>query len=137
MNASIAIRVTSVWQNDQKLSVFAGVPLTTDLRIQTARQIVVVKSKPELLPMMPVTGQHWQVFGPIEEHQSERNGVLITELHVCPSRCQVTLPNDGEQFIKFIAAEPAFKGIGEVKARELWHMFGQPIYDILAHEQNQ
>ncbi len=134
MNQAINLRVTGIWQNNDKGVVFAGVPLS-GYKIASAKQIVVVKSKPEILPMQPVTGQHWSVVGSVEEKPVERNGFMIIELHIEPTKCIVTLPETGENFIKFIAKERDFKGIGEVKARELWQLYGKGIYAILEHQE--
>lgn len=136
MSNSLALRVTSIWQNSTKLIVFAGVQLNEDNRIKSAKHIVVVNALPEQVPMQPAVGQHWLIDGVTEKKLTERNGYQVTEMHITPERCQITLPADGEQFIRFIAAEPEFKGIGEVKARELWHIFGAGIYDIMANEQS-
>ena len=42
-----------------------------------------------------------------------------------PAYVECSLPETGEQLIRFIAKEPAFKGIGESKARELWALLGE------------
>lgn len=133
MSIVTEFRVTSVWQNQNNLVIFSGIPLSNN-QVASAKQIIVVTVRPELLPMTPVTGQHWQVTGPVKQKPIERNGYLFTELHIQPHKCAVTLPDTGESFIKFIAKEPDFKGIGEVKAREIWQRFGRGIYDILENQ---
>jgi exodeoxyribonuclease V alpha subunit len=53
--------------------------------------------------MQSLTGQHWSALGSIEEKPVERNGFMIIELHIDPTKCTVTLLETGENFIKFIA----------------------------------
>ena len=133
MILTIELRVTSVWQNNETAVIFSGMPLK-GRKVSSARQIVVVNAIPAILPMQPTSGQHWTVTGAIEEKRIERNGFVLTELHIIPAQCQVTLPETDEHFIAFIAKEPDFKGIGGVKARELWLTYGREIYSIMANE---
>ena len=37
----------------------------------------------------------------------------------------------GEHIITFLADNPAFEGVGTVKARRLWDTFGERLYDLL------
>ena len=131
MSATVNLRVTKVWQYNEKYCVFSGVPLENDYKIKSAKHLVVVKTIPDVLPLEPVPGQHWRVVGDIQEKQAIHGQFKITEQHINPFRCEVTLPHDGENFIRFIAREPDFKGIGEVKAREIWHQLGKSVFDVL------
>ncbi|WP_409438766.1 AAA family ATPase [Psychromonas sp. GE-S-Ul-11] len=133
MITKMDFRVTSVYQYDKKWVCFSGVPLQAgSFKAKTAKCIVVVKTKPDILPMEPVTGQHWRITGVMESRNATHGDFIITELHfIEPEKLEVTLPHDGESFIRFIAKEAAFKGIGEVKARELWSTFGSGIFPVL------
>lgn len=133
MTIEMDFRVTSVYQYDKKWVCFSGVPLHSDsFKTKSAKCIVVVKTRPNILPMEPVAGQHWRITGKKESRRSIHGDFVITEQHfIEPDKLEVTLPHDGESFIRFIAKESAFKGIGEVKARELWSTFGSGIYNIL------
>jgi exodeoxyribonuclease V alpha subunit len=133
MMSTEELRVTSVWQYDSKWVVYSGVPLKkSSPRTSSGRTVVVVKTRPEHLPMEPAVGQHWRIHGVAEERLVEHGDFIITEHHYNdPQKLEVTLPHDGEGFIRFIAKEAAFKGIGEVKARELWSTFGTDIYPLL------
>jgi exodeoxyribonuclease V alpha subunit len=133
MTIEMDFRVNSVYQYDKKWVCFSGVPLHNDsFKTKSAKCIVVVKTKPDIIPMEPVTGQHWRITGKMESREATHGDFIITELHFTePDKLEVTLPHDGENFIRFIAKEASFKGIGEVKARELWSAFGSEIYVTL------
>lgn len=111
---------------------FSGVPLGQNgYRSLSGKSIVVVKTHPEKLPLKPMAGQHWKVYGKTESRKAEHGDFVITELHIEPERLEVTLPHDGEGFVRFLAKEADFKGIGEVKARELWHTFGAHVFRLI------
>jgi exodeoxyribonuclease V alpha subunit len=137
VSSIINIRVTSVWQNTKDWVCFAGVPIKTNSsRILDGRKIVIVKTTPKILPLEPVKGQHWRISGDYNEKKVAHGDYYLTEQHwYQPEKCEVTLPHDGEQFIRFIANETAFKGIGEVKARDLWRKFGSKIFNILENKE--
>ncbi|MDG2392447.1 MAG: AAA family ATPase [Thalassotalea sp.] len=47
-----------------------------------------------------------------------------------PGHIECSLPETGEQLIRFIARESDFKGIGESKARALWELLGKSFHSI-------
>ena len=72
-------RVTSVWQYTRKWVEFAGVPLDSRTKkIRSGRSIVVVKTAPEILPMKPVVGQHWQVEGIADSREKTHGDFIIS-----------------------------------------------------------
>lgn len=127
------LRLTSVWQYTKTWVVFSGVPLARgSFRSRSGRMVLVVKTPPDILPMKPCIGQHWCITGKAEDRIANHDGFKVTERHFLePHKLTVTLPHDGEDFIRFIAREPDFKGIGEVKAREIWSLFGRQIFVLL------
>lgn len=133
MTETFEFRVTSVWQSSKKWVCFSGVPLVKNgYKTKSVKDIFVINTKPDLLPMSPTIGQHWRVTGKSDSRIVAHGEHSITEHHiVSPSRCEVTLPHDGEQFIRFVSKEADFKGIGDAKARELWSMFKADIFNIL------
>jgi exodeoxyribonuclease V alpha subunit len=133
MPSSVNIRVTSIWQNTKEWVCFSGVPIKSgSSKLTSGRQIIIVKTSPKILPLDPVKGQHWKITGDYQVKQATHGDYILTEQHWDqPERCEVTLPHDGENFIRFISTEKTFTGIGEVKARELWSKFGKSIFQIL------
>ncbi|PKG55234.1 AAA family ATPase [Shewanella sp. GutDb-MelDb] len=133
MNEVADLRITSVWVYSRKWACFSGVPIVSDGFVRTSgKDIVVVKTKPELLPIKPAVGQHWRITGVSTSRIAAHGDFKVNEHHfIDPERCEVTLPHDGENFIRFIAKEKDFRGIGEVKARELWQAFQRSIFNIL------
>ena len=57
------LRVTSVWRYSKLKTIFAGVPLTDDRAVKSARQIIVVHSPTRDMPVEPKKGQCWKVEG--------------------------------------------------------------------------
>jgi exodeoxyribonuclease V alpha subunit len=49
-----------------------------------------------------------------------------------PELLKCSLPEDGEQLIRFIANEKDFRGIGESKARALWSHLGKRLHATLS-----
>lgn len=130
------IRVTSVYEYDEKTrAVFGGVPLANNTsRTRSARHIVRVKTasgelrNADTKAAKPAIGQHWRITGEVEKQEVIHGDYKIMEWHfVHPDSCLLILPHTGEDFIRFIAKEVDFRGIGEVKARELWAQFGKDI----------
>ena len=54
--------------------------------------------------------------------------VLQQHTYESPRYIECTLPEAGEQLIRFIARESNFKGIGESKARALWQLLGKDFH---------
>lgn len=51
-----------------------------------------------------------------------------------PEHIECTLPETGEQLIRFTARENDFKGIGESKARALWQLLGKDFHATLRND---
>lgn len=132
MTVTETLRITSVRQYNGQRACFIGVPLASSTHVRSARYIVVVDAPADCLPMEPLVGQHWSVTGQRQTRQTVHGDFKITEQHFQqPDACEVTLPHDGEGLIRFLAKEPEFIGIGEVKARELWHTFNSSLFALL------
>ncbi len=130
------MRVTSIPFRSTKLVIFTGVPLVKgSYRINSGKYFVTIKADPEHLPAPPALGQHWSVKG-VREVGKVQSGDYLMEQHTYQllERVECTLPDDGEQLIKFIAKEQDFKGIGESKARELWQLLGSDFHATLRND---
>ncbi|WP_235580431.1 ATP-dependent RecD-like DNA helicase [Rhizobacter sp. Root404] len=75
-------------------------------------------------------GQWWHVRGPFVERQVSANGFQMTECQVEAEEAALARPS-GEHIIAFLSDNPAFEGIGTVKARRLWDTFGERLYELL------
>ena len=60
--------------------------------------------------------------------------VMRQHTYESPSHIECSLPETGEQLIRFIANEKDFKGIGESKARALWELLGKEFYATLSQD---
>ena len=127
-------RVTSVQDSHRRFVTFRGVPLVTgSARRRSARYNVSVTSLKNKLPVPPSVGQHWQIIGGQPRVETKVFDGFVIDEHYYKDFDSLTclLPENGEQFIQFIANNPDFKGIGEGKARQLWQRFGSAIHTHL------
>jgi exodeoxyribonuclease V alpha subunit len=129
-------RVTSIQFTSKKLLVFSGVPLNKNsYRTYSGKYFVTIKISPDALPTQPAIGQYWSVTGG-RKIQDMDTGDYLMKQHVyeSPEHVECRLPETGEQLIRFIASESAFKGIGESKARALWELLGKTFHETLIND---
>tara|TARA_R110001606_G_scaffold399238_1_gene582647 strand:- start:16564 stop:18714 length:2151 start_codon:yes stop_codon:yes gene_type:complete len=125
-------RVTSIRFDSAKHVIFMGIPLKQNsYKMNSGKYTVSVKACPYSLPVNPAVGQHWEVKGIKTLSEYENNGYVM-EQHVfdSPIEARCSLPENGEQLIKFIANEKDFIGIGESKARKLWNALGHDFHRL-------
>lgn len=134
MSLSVTIRVSSVRsQNPRGFggAIFTGVPVDSKGAVTDARTYLVVRALSRVIgPVRVERGQWWSVRGPVVERQVSANGFLMTERQVEAEAAVLSRPS-GEHIITFLADNPAFDGIGAVKARRLWDTFGERLYELL------
>jgi exodeoxyribonuclease V alpha subunit len=129
-------RVTSVPHSSSKLVIFTGIPLKKDsYRVNSGKYMVSIKVNPDAIPVQPALGQHWSVKGSRLVGEIE-TGDFVMQQHTyeSPEHVECRLPETGEQLIRFIAREIAFKGIGESKARALWELLGKSFHITLRND---
>ena len=126
------LRVTSVPFRRSWSTVIRGVPIREDHLVKSATYFVSVVVDSKYLPVEPSPGQLWKVSG----HKTIRvieHGSFTANEHAYknPDGFDLHMPDTGESFIKFIAKDAAFTGIGESKARQVWGRFGSDIHRML------
>ncbi len=130
------MRVTSIPFCSPKLVIFIGVPLAKNsYKTNSGKYYVSIKVHPDSIPVLPALGQHWSVKG-IRQVQDVKTGDYVMQQHTyeSPEYIECSLPETGEQLIRFIAKESSFKGIGESKARALWQRLGKELHTILMND---
>lgn len=134
--SSDQLRVTSVPYLTSKHTIFTGIPLKLNsYKINNGKYYITIKAGTSTLPVVPAIGQHWAVSGKrIVETMEVGDYVMQQHTYDAPDKVSCTLPEDGEQLIKFIAKEKDFKGIGESKARALWQLLGTSFYPVVSHD---
>jgi exodeoxyribonuclease V alpha subunit len=128
------LRVTSIPYTSSKMVIFSGTPLKKNsYRANSGKYYVTVKVDPDTLPAQPAIGQYWSVKGN-RQIESMDIGDYVMQQHTYQSleHVECSLPETGEQLIRFIARETAFKGIGESKARALWELLGKHFHATLS-----
>lgn len=131
---TVTVRVLSIRsQNPRGFggAIFTGVPVGADGSVTDNQTYLVVRAPHTTVGSTRVErGQWWLVRGPVVERQLMVNGFLVTERQVNAEDAVLTRPS-GEHIITFLANNPAFEGVGIVKARRLWDTFGEHLYDLL------
>ena len=111
--------------------IFTGKPIDDRGNVQDAASYFVVKANgPTLGKVLVQPGQWWKVSGEASERSMQVNGYRVTEWQVEASGAVLVRPS-GEHIVSFLAENPAFERIGEVKARKLWDAFGATLYEAL------
>lgn len=124
------IRVTSIPYSSTKMVIFSGVPLKKNsYKTNSGKYYVTIKADPDAIPVQPALGQHWSVKGHrLIEEMETGDYVMQQHTYESPEHIECSLPETGEQLIRFIARESDFKGIGESKARALWELLGKDFH---------
>lgn len=134
MSLSVTVRVLSIRsQNPSGVggAIFTGVPVDANGGVTDAQTYIVVRASHATIgPIRVERGQWWFIRGTVEERQVTVNGFQMGERQVEAEDAALTRPS-GEHIITFLADNPAFEGIGTVKARRLWDAFGERLYDLL------
>jgi len=130
------LRVTSIPYSSTNMVIFSGVPLTkSSYKTNSGKYYVTIKASPDSIPVQPALGQHWSVKGTrlIEEVET---GDFVMQQHTyeSPVHIECSLPETGEQLIRFISRESDFKGIGESKARALWELLGKSFHSTVKND---
>lgn len=129
-------RVTSIQHQSVRYVIFSGIPPQPKSHLnKSGKYIVSVKCSADCLPVRPSIGQQWRVKG-LRSLDTIDTGTYTLQQHTydAPVEMECTLPETGEAFIRFIASEKEFIGIGEAKARVLWDSFGAEIHHILKND---
>jgi exodeoxyribonuclease V alpha subunit len=133
---SDSLRVTSIPYVTADYVIFSGVPLKKNsYRINNGKYYITIKSDASVLPVAPAIGQQWEVSGRRLIDTVESGDHLMQQhTYEAPVEVRCTLPEDGEQLIRFIAKEKDFRGIGEQKARALWERLGADFHATLSKD---
>lgn len=134
MTLEKTLRVTSIRSQDPKGfggCIFAGKPIDDRGNVQDAAAYYVVKATgPTLGKAMVQPGQWWKVSGESTVRVLDVNGYKVAEWQINASKAVLMRPSGGH-IVSFIADNPAFEGIGQVKARKLWDALGSQLYEAL------
>ncbi len=128
------LRVTSIRSQNPKGFggyIFSGKPIDGEGQVQDAAAYCVVRASGSIMGGAIVQpGQWWKVSGERSRRLLDVNGYQISEWQIEATSAVLMLPS-GEHIVTFMADNPAFEGIGQVKARKLWESFGARLYEIL------
>lgn len=128
------LRVTSIRSQSPKGfggCIFTGKPIDDLGNVQDAAAYYVVKATgPTLGSAVVQLGQWWAVAGEGAERVMDVNGYRVSEWQIEATQALLLRPS-GEHIVSFMADNPAFEGIGQVKARKLWNALGDRLYEAL------
>ena len=108
------VRMTSIPYRSTKMVIFSGVPVAKNsYKTNSGKYYVTIKANPDSIPVQPTLDQHWSVKGARQiENMEIGDYVMQQHTYESPKHIESTLPETGEQLIRFIARESDFKGIG-------------------------
>ena len=134
MNPSVLVRVQSIRsQNPHGRGgcIFVGTEISETGDVVDAKSYFVIKATGSQLGDSRVQPGQWlRVSGESESYERTVNGYLVRERQIKAS--QVSLMRmSGEHIVIFMAECDDFQGIGMVKARKLWAVFGEDLYGHL------
>ena len=134
MTVEQTLRVTGIRsQNPRGFggAIFTGRVIDERGQLVDAGSYWVVKATELTLGGVTVApGQWWTVRGTPTARTMEVNGYQVVETQLDAVEAVLQRPS-GEHIVSFIADNPAFEGIGSVKARRLWDAFGERLYNLL------
>ncbi len=134
MNFKGTLRVTGVRSQNPKGfggAIFTGLLVDQVGDVLDAKQYLVVRgSRAVLADLFVERGQWLHVDGPVVSRRVAVNGFDVTEHQVEAESIEIARPS-GEHVVMFLANNPAFEGVGMVKARRLWDRFGEALYGYL------
>lgn len=111
--------------------IFTGTPIDAQGNVQDARAYFVVNASKVVLGHTCVqVGQWWRITGDMRQNSLVVNGYQLTEWQIAATEASLLLPS-GEHIVSMMAESTEFRGVGFVKARKLWEVFGEALYDIL------
>lgn len=131
------IRVTNVYQCDEKYVSFSGVPLPKQVWKKTnKKRLVYVKTASAKVAIEPTIGQHWKVSGNVEKRiGTYTNKLQREETHyIQPESLELKIPNSIDRFALFVEKEPSFNGVTKNDAISLWEEFGKQVYQLAESE---
>lgn len=131
--ATEKFRVTSIPFQSYEWVIFTGVPIDENsYKVNSGKYFAAIMASPDSLPVFPSIGQHWSVRGNRVVKPVDFGDYTIQQhTYENPEWTECSLPQTQETFIKFIARDKAFKGIGDRKSRDIWETFGKYIYSLL------
>lgn len=124
----VQVRITSVGFQTRYKSSMIGVEVDADGLRKDDKKHFLISANRKLLPCEPAQGQVWKVRGHSSSKKVDKHGRVIDETRVSAKSMEFVLPHSGEAFIRFVADQREFSGIGERKARKLWNEFGSLIF---------
>ena len=134
MNKTLSIRVGAIRSQNLKGiggAIFTGRLIDETGNVVDASSYYVVKAGGKLLGAARVqVGQWWHVVGECSRYERDLNGYKVTEWQIVADDLSL-LQLSGEHIVTFMAESEDFQGIGLVKARKLWDMLGEALYDVL------
>jgi exodeoxyribonuclease V alpha subunit len=134
MTPAVLVRVQSVRSQNpygRGGCIFVGTEISETGDVVDAKSYFVIKATGLQLGDGRVQpGQWWRVSGESELYERTVNGYLVRERQIKAD--QVSLMRmSGEHIVIFMAECDDFHGIGIVKARKLWAVFGEDLYGHL------
>ena len=125
----VLVRITSVGFQTRYKSSMLGVEVDDDGLRKDDKKLFLISTNRKLLPVEPAYGQIWKVRGYSSVRKVDKKSYVSYEIRISAESMEFILPETGEAFIRFVADQREFVGIGERKARGLWKALGSSIFN--------
>ncbi|EIA1619094.1 AAA family ATPase [Vibrio parahaemolyticus] len=133
------VRVNAVWNSNTQL-VFAVNVLkgNEDLpKEERKRALYLVRAEKGINSIHVSKGQIWEIVGKYDaspELLAFGDGFSKLRYTIRATHLRCLKPRTGEEFIRFVDESSEFKGIGPDKAREIWLMHGQSVFEHVRND---
>lgn len=130
MTAALTLRVQRVRHRAHGAATASALAIDAEGRAVPHAPRYAVTFPVRATPVEVQQGQWWRVVGDAKPVQYVVDGFQVLEHRVVAHTAELLRPS-GEHIVQLLATSPAFPGIGEVKARRLWEVLGQQLYQCL------
>lgn len=130
--ATVTLRITTIISVRYGGCIFSGsfIDKTTGLVTDATAYAVVKAGAKRLAGHIPQVGMWVEVEGSYVEENRDHNGFMRKAMVVSAERVEFLRPA-GEHLIRFLADSDEFRGVGTARARALWNLHGEVLYEIL------
>ncbi len=135
------MRVIAIWFSENQL-VFTAKCIDgseIDSEVKEKDKLYIIKADKESNAIPLSKGQLWKVAGNYDGKPEElkfNSGKIRRRYTIRATSLRCLKPDTMQEFVRYVAASPEFKGIGESKAEEIWGQLGKDVFRY-AYEGNE
>ncbi|ROR69463.1 DNA helicase/exodeoxyribonuclease V alpha subunit [Vibrio crassostreae] len=141
INKLWTMRVIAIWLSENQL-VFTAKCIDgseIDPEVKEKDKLYIIKADKDSNAIPLSKGQLWKVAGSYDGKPEElkfNSGKIRKRYTIRATSLRCLKPDTMQEFVRYVAASPEFKGIGESKAEEIWEQLGEDVFRY-AYEGNE